>query len=111
MTLLIASMVFAMVVAIFAIQNSYTVSISFLWFKAQIPLVLVILGSALAGALIVFLIALWREFNLRRQNKAKCREIMQAARAQESQKENESKDKKENMNTKTISTENITQNS
>jgi len=110
MVLLIASMVFAIVVAIFAIQNSYSVSISFFWLKTQIPLVLVILGSAFAGALIVFLIALWREFNLRKQNKAKFREMMQQVnRTQETQKDFELRNKKENINTQTLENENIPQ--
>lgn len=67
MILLIITLVFALLVAIFAIQNAAPVAIQLLWTVAEVPLVLVILGSVFAGALIVFLIALRREYTLKRK--------------------------------------------
>jgi len=81
MVFLILSMLFAIIIALFAIQNAYTVAVGFLWLKMEIPLVLVIFGSAFAGALIVFLIALWREFNLKRRGKAERKVAKQGAPA------------------------------
>ena len=71
MTLLILTLIFALLVAIFAIQNAAPVAINLFWITTEVPLVLVILGSALAGAIIVFLIAVWREFRLKRKIIAK----------------------------------------
>ncbi len=52
----ILSLLFALIVALFAIQNAEAVDIRFLtWQFKDISLVLVILGSAVAGALILFI--------------------------------------------------------
>lgn len=61
MFLLILTLLFALLVAIFAVQNAAPVSINLFWITTQVPLVLVILGSVLAGAVIVVLIAMWRK--------------------------------------------------
>ncbi|AGA70548.1 uncharacterized integral membrane protein [Desulfitobacterium dichloroeliminans LMG P-21439] len=73
MIFLIFTLVIALVVAIFAVQNAAPVAINLLWYVAEVPLVLVILGSALAGALIVFFIAIWREFRLKGKAKTKAK--------------------------------------
>lgn len=67
MILLIFTLLVALLVAIFAVQNAAPVAINLLWTVTEVPLVLVILGSVLAGAIIVFLIATWREFRLKRK--------------------------------------------
>ena len=69
MYLLILTLTFALLVAVFAIQNAALVTVKFFWITTQVPLVLIILGSALAGALIVFLIATYRQFRPKRKNK------------------------------------------
>lgn len=62
---LILSLVFAIIIAIFAIQNSVPVSVRFLWWNiADISLVLVILASALMGAVMALLPALTRQIKL-----------------------------------------------
>jgi len=64
--ILVVSLLFALVVAIFAIQNNATVDISFLgWTYSGISLVLIIIGSATAGAVIVFLLGLFKQIKLR----------------------------------------------
>ena len=71
MILLIFTLLVALLVAIFAVQNAAPVAINLFWIVAEVPLVLVILGSVLSGAIIVFLIAIWREFRIKRNAKAK----------------------------------------
>jgi len=71
MILLIFTLLVALLVAIFAVQNAAPVAINLFWIVAEVPLVLVILGSVLSGAIIVFLIAIWREFRIKRKVKAK----------------------------------------
>lgn len=69
MLLLILTLFFALLIAIFAIQNAALVNINLFWITTQVPLVLVILGSVLAGALIVFLIAMWSKFRPKKKDK------------------------------------------
>lgn len=59
---------FALLVAIFAVQNAVAVNINFLtWQFSGISLVLVILGSAAFGALVVFLLGLVRQVRVSRE--------------------------------------------
>ncbi len=62
----VISLLFAVMVAIFAIQNSAVVEISFLFAKFSISQAVVILISALAGAFIVLLLSLVKQIG---QNK------------------------------------------
>jgi len=62
---LILSLVCSLLIAIFAVQNASLVTIQLLWITKEVPLVLVILGSAFAGALIMLLLAIWRELRLK----------------------------------------------
>jgi len=66
--LLIFALVFALGVAIFAVQNATPVEISFLFYKFEdISLVVVILASVLTGALIVFLLSLVKQISFIRK--------------------------------------------
>lgn len=57
---------FALLVAVFAIQNSAQVTVTFLrWHIVDVSLALVILGSAAAGAVVVGLLGAVREIPLR----------------------------------------------
>lgn len=63
----VLALIFALLVAIFAIQNAGMVEINFLiWRFPRISLVLVILGSAAFGALFVFLLGLVKQLKLSR---------------------------------------------
>lgn len=55
---LVLALLFALLVAIFAVQNAMLVLVGFLHWKFEISLALVILGSTAAGALVVFLLGL-----------------------------------------------------
>lgn len=80
MIFLIFTLLVALLVAIFAVQNAAPVAINLLWYVAEVPLVLIILGSALAGALIVFFMAIWREFRLKGKVKAQAKAEAKATR-------------------------------
>jgi len=64
--ILVLSLVCALLIAVFALQNAAAVAIRFFWITTDVPLVLVILGSALGGSLITLLLAVWRQFRRRR---------------------------------------------
>ncbi|MEW6724599.1 MAG: LapA family protein [Bacillota bacterium] len=59
--LLILALVFILLVAVFAVQNSLAVAVRFFSWQAEISLVLVILGSVVLGAFIVGLISAFKQ--------------------------------------------------
>ncbi|MDO0824196.1 LapA family protein [Desulfosporosinus nitroreducens] len=65
MFVLILSLICSLLIAVFAVQNAKLVTIQLLWVTKDVPLVLVILGSAFAGALIMLFLAIWRELRLK----------------------------------------------
>lgn len=67
--LLISALVFSLLVAIFAVQNAVQVTVSLLFWNFQTSLVLVILSAAVVGAFIMFSLAMWRQFNLKKKIK------------------------------------------
>lgn len=69
MVVLILSLICSLLIAVFAVQNATLVTIQLLWITKEVPLVLVILGSAFAGALIMLLLAIWRELRLKLRSK------------------------------------------
>lgn len=91
MIFLIFTLLVALLVALFAVQNAAPVAINLLWYVAEVPLVLIILGSALAGALIVFFMAIWREFRLKGKVKAQAK--VEAKAKSEAQEFKDSQDK------------------
>lgn len=67
---LVVALTFSVLVAVFAIQNVGPVDIWFLtWHVQELSLVLVILGSALIGAVVVFLLGLVKQISNHRQIK------------------------------------------
>ncbi|MEI5905711.1 lipopolysaccharide assembly protein LapA domain-containing protein [Bacillus spongiae] len=71
---LLFSFVFAIIVAVFAVINVEHVSVNYLLGSSEWPLILVILGSALLGGLIVGAGGMVKVFNLQRQTKLLIRE-------------------------------------
>jgi len=51
--IIVFSMIFALFIALFAIQNSAIITINLLWYKFYLSQAVVILGSALLGILIM----------------------------------------------------------
>ncbi|GAA0721319.1 hypothetical protein GCM10008905_11640 [Clostridium malenominatum] len=65
----ILSLVFAIIVTIFAIQNSAVITVNFLFTKLEISLALIIFISTIVGAIIVTFLGLRRELSLKHNNK------------------------------------------
>lgn len=68
-TLLIAALIFAFVIALFAVINVDSVQVNFLFAQTQIPLILVILASTLLGGVTVGLFGGIRQYKLQRSVK------------------------------------------
>lgn len=66
----ILGIIFALIVATFAVINVDPVTVNYLFGKAQWPLVLVILGSVFMGGVIVGAVGLFRIYVLQRKFKA-----------------------------------------
>lgn len=64
MAYLVSGLILALLVSIFALTNQKPVDVRFFFWTAQIPLVLVILGSAVAGAFLVFVLGLVKQWRL-----------------------------------------------
>ncbi|RIW37660.1 DUF1049 domain-containing protein [Bacillus salacetis] len=67
---LILGLIFALVVAIFAVINVDPVRVNYLFGEAEWPLILVIIGSVLMGGLIVGSVGLFRLFVIQRKVKS-----------------------------------------
>lgn len=68
-TALILGLLFALVIALFAVINVDPVTVNYAFGSAQWPLILVILFSVLMGGLAIFMFSLFRTMALKRQNK------------------------------------------
>lgn len=62
----IVSLVFALIIAIFGIQNAIVISVNFFFTKINISLALIIFISAIVGAIIVTLLGIKKDFTLSR---------------------------------------------
>lgn len=71
----VLSLIFAVLVAIFAIQNAVTVEINFLFARFTISQALIILISAIVGAIVVLLISLMNQMSQRKKNKELIKEV------------------------------------
>jgi uncharacterized integral membrane protein len=67
--MLICAFVFALLTAVFAVSNVEAVRVNFLFMSAELPLILVILGSTLLGGVIVFSFSVVRQYRLQREIK------------------------------------------
>ena len=71
----VLSLIFAILVAIFAIQNAVAVEINFLFARFTISQALIILISAIVGAIVVLLISLMNQISQRKKNKELKKEV------------------------------------
>ncbi|AWB44140.1 DUF1049 domain-containing protein [Paenibacillus sp. CAA11] len=67
---LIAALVFALITAIFAVINVNPVPVNLLFGSVSVPLILLILGCTLLGAIIVGSFGLYRGYHLQKQIKS-----------------------------------------
>jgi lipopolysaccharide assembly protein A len=63
---LLFAFVFALLVAVFAVQNALPVTVSFLMWSFQTSLVIIILGAATFGALTILSLSMLVQFKLKR---------------------------------------------
>lgn len=80
---IILILIFAILVAVFAIQNTVSVVIKFFLWNANLSLVLVILGSVAAGALFIFLINAIKQIKVNRERKELNRQIAALSKEKE----------------------------
>lgn len=66
---LLFGLLFAVIIALFAVYNVDAVPVNYVFGTAEWPLILVILGSALLGALLSGTVAIYRSFVLSRKVK------------------------------------------
>ncbi|WP_406620692.1 lipopolysaccharide assembly LapA domain-containing protein [Bacillus atrophaeus] len=66
---IIFALIFTLIVAIFAVINVRAVEVDYLFGRSEWPLILVILGSVLMGALIVFSAGIFQVMKLKREIK------------------------------------------
>ncbi len=74
-SLLISALVFALLIAIFAVINIETVQVNFMFTKTSLPLILVILISTLLGGLTVGMLGILRQIRLHRTIKQLQRQV------------------------------------
>ena len=72
---LLIGLIFAVIIAVFAVVNVETVPVNYVFGNAEWPLILVILGSALLGALLSGSVAIFRSFVLQRRMKNLKKEV------------------------------------
>ncbi|WP_102345443.1 LapA family protein [Bacillus sp. Marseille-P3661] len=71
---LLLALMFALIIAIFAVVNVESVKVQYVFGTTELPLIIVIIGSALAGGIFVGSVGLFRLFLLGRQLKASQKE-------------------------------------
>ncbi len=74
-TYVILSIVVVILIAVFAVTNVDDVSVNYLFWKAESPLILVILFSVLMGGLLTATAGSVRMFHLRKENKELMKEL------------------------------------
>lgn len=77
---IVVSIVFALVVALFAVLNVRAVPVAYVFGTRYIPLVLIILGSALFGGLAVGVFGVYGHVRLKAENRRLRKELLQRNR-------------------------------
>ncbi|TYP79802.1 LapA family protein [Paenibacillus methanolicus] len=67
---IIVAFIFALLIALFAVVNVEAVPVDYVWGQSNVPLILVIIGSALFGGLAVGLFGIVRQYKLTRRIRA-----------------------------------------
>ncbi len=57
----ILALLFSMIIALFAIANNEPIVVNYLYGRTEVSAVIVIIGSAILGALVVFLLSIFRQ--------------------------------------------------
>lgn len=73
----IIALIFAIIIAVFALNNGETVMIDFLFTEVRMSQAIVIFGSSILGAVIMAILGAVRNFKLKRENKEITSELVQ----------------------------------
>ncbi|WP_033544120.1 LapA family protein [Planococcus sp. CAU13] len=73
--LILLALIFAVIIAVFAVVNVDAVPVDYIFGQAEFPLILVILASALLGFLLSGVVAIARTYSLQRKVKALQKEM------------------------------------
>ena len=73
--LILVGLVFAVIIAVFAVVNVDEVPVNYVFGEAEWPLILVILASALLGFLLSGVLAIMRQYQMQRKIKALQKEM------------------------------------
>lgn len=73
--LILLALIFAVIIAAFAVVNVDAVPVNYIFGEAQFPLILVILASALLGFLLSGVVAIARTYSLQRKVKSLQKEV------------------------------------
>lgn len=84
MFILLLSILIALVIVVFAVQNAAIVPVQFMFWSTELPLVLIIFCSVFAGALLMFCLALWRELKHQISKRPKLQNSKKKEKAQNS---------------------------
>jgi len=60
----ILALIFSLIIAIFAIANNQLIEVNYLYGKAEVSAIVVILGAAILGALVIFLLSMFRQIRM-----------------------------------------------
>ncbi|MCP3741198.1 LapA family protein [Rossellomorea sp. BNER] len=95
---LLLGLIFALIVAIFAVINVDPVTVNYLFGTSQWPLILVIIGSVLMGGIIIGSVGLMRLYMIQRKVKALEKEnTLLRSEMSQLQVKNETPEKKESL--------------
>ncbi|TGB04201.1 LapA family protein [Halobacillus salinus] len=81
-TYIILALLFALVIAVFAVINVDPVQVNFLFGSGEAPLILVILISVLLGGLVTASVGAVRYFKLKRENRSLSRKLQEKGQAE-----------------------------
>lgn len=79
---LILGLLFALIVAIFAVVNVDSVRVNYVFGYTELPLILIIFGSALLGGLVVGMFGIFRQYSLQRRIKKLEKELIDTEKIQ-----------------------------
>ena len=79
----VSALVFAVIIAIFSVVNVKAVPVDFIFVDVELPMILVILGSALAGGLVVGIIGTVRYLQWRQEMNELKRKLQDVEQANE----------------------------
>lgn len=83
MFILLFSILIALMIVVFAVQNAAVVPVQFFIWSTDLPLVLVIFCSVFAGALLMFCLALWRQLKHKITKRPKAQDAGKKAQDQD----------------------------